>query len=113
MQSEELALIFPSLKELVTYILFLHIWIMFQQHGLSNTDNLGRTTVLKSPVESSNQKHKCNKTEMLSSYARVPTSVMITLHTPEFQIMVITRTPEYGWHNISPLPLSSLSHIEN
>lgn len=77
MQSEEAMVIsFPSLKELVTCIVFLHVWIMFQQHGLSNTDNLVIATVLKSPVVSSHQKHKYKKTEMLSSCPRVPTSVM-------------------------------------
>lgn len=102
MQSKESAVIsFPSLKELVTCILFLPVWIMLQ-HGLSNTDNLGR--VLKSPVASSHQRHKCKMTEMLSSCPGEPTPVMKTLHIPELQITVITKTPEYGWHSISSSP---------
>lgn len=96
MQSEEpMVISLPFLKELVTCILFLHVWKMFQQHGLIDTDNLGIATVLKSPVASSHQKHKCKKTEMLSSCPRIPTSVMKTLHIPELQITVITKTPEY------------------
>lgn len=114
-QSEESAVIsFPSLKELVTCILFLHIWIMFQQHGLSNIDNLGIATVLKSSVASSHQKHKCKKTEMLSSCPRVPTSVLKTLHIQEFQITVIAKAPDINGTVFLPTHTpSSFSHIEN
>lgn len=100
MQSEEpMVISFPSLKDLVACILFLHVWKMFQQHGLINTDNLGIATVLKSPVASSHQKHKFKKTEMLSSCPRIPTSVMKTC----------TRAPDNSYNKNTRVQMAQLS----